>query len=171
MTTNSLERQVQQWAEVGLARLSIRDPVTIHLDQLLGKKLKEKEALAVSLQVFRILVEQVRRRGTPAQPGLVIPLVFHGTKLEADVPVDLHSLEIQIHHREPPSLYLLDWEALKYLEVCEEYKAPLRFHLIEPPSEGVYVYYREFRDAESIEHNWEFARCIYVEYYPEHYRL
>lgn len=164
--TDLLKQQTKKWITDNLNHVSARNPVSIHIDELMGREIKKSKIVSISLQAFATLVEQLRELETPVQPSIVIPLVTLSKKLERAVPPDRKSIETQLDI-EPPSLYLFDWSPSRYFEVCEEYRCPLTFSLIDDHSQGIYVCYKEVRYAAAIENDWEFARGIYVEYYPE----
>lgn len=142
-----------------------------HIDEIVSGLTGSSEWFRASLEAFRLVVEQLMALDTPAQPLLVIPLLSGSTQLQATVPSELNMAMTMADDLEPPSLYLLAWEAWFYLDETEEYKVPLKFELIDPPIQGIYEYYREFRTREGLERGWEFDRSIYVAYYPLRYRI
>ena len=165
-----LRQRIELWVEANLGSVSVRNPVSNHLDEVLGRPVERPDIIDLSLHAYAILVDQMQKLRMPAQPVLVIPLRSESIRLEATVPQDLPSIKSLWRQVEPPSLYLFSWDASRLLEVCEEYRAPLVFDPMPPPIAGTYAYYREFRDMAGIENNWEFTKGVYVEYFPEEYR-
>lgn len=165
-----LNQKIERWIENNLHLLASHNHLSIHIDTLLGEGINQSEIISTSLEVFTLLVGQTEKQKISARPGLVIPLLSDSYQLEAVVPQNLEEIENQLND-EPPSLYLLDCKVLKYLAIYEEYKCPLSLELFKDIREGTYIYYREFRDATAIKNEWEFSRCVYVEYYAADYRL
>jgi len=164
--TGYVENLIKQWLVTNLPTVSVTNPVTIHLDELIGDTIFEKNTLTVSIDVYQTLVEQLVALETPVKPGLVIPLVSSSRKLTMKVPLNLEELIHQRDQNEPPSLYLIDWRPNKTRVVCEEFHTPLSFNLLTIGNQ-VYSYYREFRYSLGIKNNWEYSRAVYVEFFPD----
>ena len=168
--SSSLDQKVKRWVLDDLQSVSTCSSVSIHIDELLGRDMKKAETIVVSIRAFIALVEQMRTLQMPAKPILVIPLEATSTMIELNTPRSVEAMEDQLAF-EPPSLCLEDWGSSKHFAVCEEYKSPLAFDLMDIgipiDDHNVYVYYREHRYAMGIENEWEFARAVYVEYYPD----
>jgi hypothetical protein len=168
--TQQFKQIISQWVLSNLDQVSVQKPSSVHIDTLLGSELPAEELLPLSLQLFTDLIDIIKQMGITFQPGIVIPLIDGSQELEASVPLSFDELEKQLHELERPSLYLIDRETWKYVQVFEEYKYPICFDLLKLETDDIYVYYREFRSMMAIENNWEFTRCIYADYYPEIYR-
>jgi hypothetical protein len=104
----SLEQQLARWINANLGLVSLRNPVSDHLDDVLGRKIEPAEMIDLALTAFVLLVEELGRRQMPAQPLLVIPLESESNQLEANVPQDMQVIRAFWRQEEPPSLYLLD---------------------------------------------------------------
>jgi hypothetical protein len=161
--TEILHQRIEKWIANNLKLVSIYNPVSIHIDDLLGGDVKKSETISTSILAFLTLVKRMQELEMPAKPMLVILLINIGKKIKRAIPHNLVAIESQLDI-EPPSLYLLDWSPAEYFETCEEYRSPLTFKLINNSIDGIYIYYREFRYAMGIENNWEFSRGIYVGY-------
>jgi hypothetical protein len=155
-----MKHLVRDWLRDAVPAISVRRPLSRHLDELLADGYQPDARWAQTQEAFKAMVDVI---GAERQlmPGAVVPL---GDVSEIDLRVpDLSNLD---YSAEPPSLFIIERAAGSYLERTEEYKRPLE--LTEPltGSGHVYVYYRCFRPAESISPGGEFSRCIYIEYYP-----
>jgi len=166
MMNELYHQKIERWIEAGLKNLTVRNPISVHINDLLNIELEEPQIVSISLMSFTALVIGMRKRQMSAKPGLVIPLSTGSFHLTANVPSSLREIESQLDI-ETPSLYLLSWNIARCVEVYEEYKSPLAFELISASFKGAYAYYREFRDATAIKNGWEFSRCIYIEYFIE----
>jgi hypothetical protein len=153
------------------SRVGVHEPVSNHIDEVLGRKLERAETIPLSLRAFTVLVDEIGKLAQFVQPMLSIPLTSESNKLSAAVPQDFQSMMEEWRDREPPSLYLLDWELPKYLYSYEEYRRPLPFHLFSPPIPGVDEYYNEFRFPPDIESDWDYVRSVNAKYYPDRYRF
>ncbi|GEM_PF-2770807 len=164
LPNETLNQLIDQWLAVSLPAVANGQLVSIHLDQLLGRSIDSSEAIAISIQAFEQLLKPLRALHLPVKPMLVIPLTMLSQRIERAIPANLEALAQELTN-EPPSLYLLDWTPLEYFGECEEYRSPLPFKLLNHELGGTCVYYREYRYAPDIKHNWEFMRAIYAECY------
>ncbi len=158
-----LNQLLQRWLTETLPTVSQFQPSSIHLDELLGMSTSGIETVTISLQAYKILLEQLQTHQFPVKPMLVIPLVTISNKFERTVPLTINDLESQLSF-EPPSLYLLAWHALEYEVEGEAYWIPLKFELLGSCPKRVHTYYKEVRYKDGIENDWEFTRAIYLEY-------
>jgi len=163
----ALEKQIEGWVSANLKHVSLDNPVSIHIDMLVGKEVERSQLIPLSIEAFIALVKRIRKLQIPIQPTLAIPLVTLSNRVEMAAPHNLETLESQLPDRETPSLYLLDPNTWRGCENYEEYKAPLGFSLLARSTKGIYFCYRELRDGLAIKNNWEFARAVYAEFYPE----
>lgn len=161
--------RVQNWITENISLVSAKHPVSIHIDELLGRKFKGQESLRISLDAFEQVINILLKNGVPVQPSLTIILESESKKIELNIPKNRKEIVAQLAP-EPPSVYLVSWDASKYLSVIEEYKTPLPFDLLLNEVEGVITYYIEYRGSIGIENDWEFSRAIYLDYYPEKFR-
>ncbi len=166
-----MEQVVLNWIEQHIDQVAPRNPVGNHIDEITDTPLEGVEALHVSLQALAPLIRHLAVRDFPVQPILVVPLLYGTSRLAAACPSNLPEVYQNLHGSEPPSLYMQHWEAGIFLDPQEEYKRPLSFSLLEPPITGLYTYYRESRTLDELRDGWEFARCIYLAYYPARYRF
>lgn len=165
ISDQQLEKAIEQWSTKNIDQVSINNPISNHLDEILGIKIPRYETIATSCRAFGYLAELIKKTQHRVKPTLVIRLLTISANLGMNVPYSWEAIEDQLTH-EPPSLYLLDWEIVKGYTVREEFSSPLPFQLMEEIPDKIYVYYKEFRSAEDIENNWEVARGIYIEYFP-----
>jgi hypothetical protein len=156
-----MDSKIIQWLENELPHISLADPVSVHLEELLGRELKGEELVTRAVEVFSALVKELAVRGIRAIPLLAIPLHARSNRLTREVPQDLMAL-VEDLDMQTPSLYLLHRDAFSHAEFCEEYRYPLPFDLTGLPEAGFYAYYREFRYPDAIENDWEYTRCVYV---------
>lgn len=166
---NDLQNKVAAWVNENLSRVSAKNPASIHLDELLGREIKNDEILDLSLNAFVHLIEILVKDGVPVKPFLAIVLEGDSREIQFDIPENKKDITNQLSNK-PPSLYLVDWDSSKYLTVIEKYQTPLPFELLEDNIVGVYTYFIEYRGAIGIDNDWEFARAIYLDYYPEKFR-
>lgn len=160
-----MDQKIHLWLTKELGNLSYENPISIHLDQLLGEEIEKGSLLDISIKAFLMLVDQLGDKRSLAIPLLVIPLKVIGSQLVMETPRDLAMLVNHLDY-EPPSLYLLHPDILKYPEYCEEYKCPLPFQFVQLSTHNVYTYYREFRCEEALKNQWEYSRCIYIQLNP-----
>lgn len=156
---------IDQWLDTNLPSLSARQPITIHIDQLFHGAATRRDLLQAALDAFEYALTKIDILAAPPKVGLVIPLIAYGQQLVAAPPLDVNDVVGQLD-REPPSLYVLDWNAYKIRHIVEEYRLPLAFTLSPSlMSDSIDTYYREFRDEMGIRRGWEYSRAIYLEYY------
>ncbi len=162
-------QSVRKWVNSQIVSLSDTKIATIHLDDLLKRDIEKRDSLDVSAKVFCALIENIKNNEN-LMPVLVIALECVET-FDNSIP-DLNSITEQLSD-EPPSIYLLHREVCKYLEICEEYKYPLSYDLINEPElkKNIYWYYRIFRGHEAIQKNWEYSRCIYATYFHPRWHI
>jgi hypothetical protein len=160
-----MNQKIQDWLELSSKSVSVRNPISIHIDDLLGAQLEKDDIVNISTKAFLSLNKQIGQQQLTVIPLLVIPLRVIGNELSLAAPANLPILKNQLGD-EPPSLYLLSRDSLRLTEACEEYKYPLPFELIPSLPKDVYVYFREFRNSQAIKNQWEFSRCVYVQRNP-----
>jgi hypothetical protein len=139
--------------------------VTEHVSSFVKEKLSKKQLLECSINIFLELVSKSieYKYINELMPMLVIPLGWSNNVCFWD---DSLSLDSQLVD-EPPIIYLLEREALKRLDVAEEYKIPVSLNLAKIESVQFSVYYRCYRDKMGIENNWEFSKALYIKCYSE----
>jgi hypothetical protein len=170
MMTNHFGPAVSEWVEISIPKVSPKRPLSIHIDQLVSKEFQNPEELLTNaVQVFNLLVDIIADFDSPVRPSMGIPLVSEWSELVFDIPQTFAEIESQMD-KEPPSLYLVDWDAPKHALSIEEYKVPLNPDILGLNNSGFLVCYHEARDTTGIENNWEFSRYISVDYYPPHLR-
>ncbi len=161
--------KIEKWFLQASTQVFPHKPVSIHMDELLGVHVNKEEYLSTSLGVFLILLEKIKSMDASFQLILGIPLISRRNKIKFLVPKDQSAMERDFTDT-PPNIYLVSWETKKYLNIIEGYECPLPFNLFSPPLEGVYIRYSESRGEISIKNNFEFARNVSVEYFPEEFR-
>lgn len=158
---------IEEWIQQELGKVTIRNPSSKHIDELLVDMPVKEDRLDISFELFGHLIKRLQEMGFPKKPVLIIPLKSANSKIEQRTPRSQEEIEQQFSI-EPPSLYLVDWDQARVKNVLEQYRVPLPFELND--AEGIYVTYRESRDKFAIENDWEVSRNIYVEYFSEEFR-
>ena len=86
-------------------------------------------------------------------------------ELSQNPPNNLIALVDDLDESSLPTLYITRSDSKSVRDVSEEYVFPIDF-LKSDMSTGVSAaYYREFRNEQGIEKNWEFMRSVYLEYF------
>ena len=171
---DDLPQKVGDWIRLVLQTRHdppIPKPLTIHLDQLLGKPVAREHLVTMSFGAFLELIRQMEALGIPDSfmPSLYVPLECAET-LEAGS-VSRDTLLGEINYNEPPSLYLTERSLQTRLWPMEQYVFPLQASDFVDNPEGIYVYYNATRSLEDIKNGWEYGRNVTAEYYPSAYRL
>ncbi|MFY9179892.1 MAG: hypothetical protein WAO12_08980 [Venatoribacter sp.] len=160
-------RLFYNWINKSIDKLSEAYFIECHTDEFSSLKLSKADLIKLSVDSYLELVTYSTENKIidDVMPILVIPLVASDIiKSYENNLSDCSQLDI-----EPPSIYLLNRETSKYVEVMEEYKEPITIALPNISGCGFYSYYRCYRNDEYIKKDWEFNRAIYVECYPEKY--
>jgi len=170
---NFVEQKVADWIVYCLQTKHdppLSQPLTIHLNVLLGTKVVPETLLNMSFQVYQTVIEQLARLSISEtiMPSLYIPLECTESLIAG--PIDAQTLVKQINYNEPPSLYLTERDLATKHRPIERYNFPLQSSDFLQNSADVYVYYMTWRTLEDIENGWEYGRAIIAEYYPEKYR-
>lgn len=166
---NEILSRTINWVNDNFTEVTEKQPISIHIDELLGTKVKGEEALDASLDAYRNIIAFLEKESVPVQPSLTIILHGDNKGMNFIPPKNKEEIISQLG-LEPPSIYLLSWDSSKYLSVNEQYKKPLGFNLLHHKVEGVFTYYIEYRNQIGIENDWEFSRAIYLDYFPERFR-
>lgn len=168
--SNSWSQKARIWALKTLKTLTARQSVSIHIDELLSldrSTLSEQDLLNISCIVYKVVLERVVKSGEldRINPVLVIALKEHehdGISNLGDIPVD------EQLSSSPPEIHLICRDFSQVNQEREEYRISLPSNIIPALSEtGVSLYFSCFRNSVGIHNNWEFARSVVVEYYPE----
>lgn len=167
---NEFVTSIRAWVDANLFQVSIWDPVSTHVNQLMGAYEPEQGWFAEALCAFSVLVEYVHTIGDPAQPAIGITLREGERKVQQDIPRSVQDIEGQWRNVEPPSLYMLDWNICKSHIAVERYHVPLAFSLMMPAIDGVYATYEEVRSTEDARSNEPFARFVMARYVPKKFR-
>jgi hypothetical protein len=131
---------------------------------LLGAEYRPEQALAIGLSALLILVEAIGDRLHDLMPLLVLPLE---PSPRLDVGTPARAEYARQSTPEPPSVYILARDAFKCWDAVEDYRLPLDDEELAVVGGGILVaYYRCFRDFEARANGWEYARCVYVGYFP-----
>lgn len=171
---DALHRQVAEWIGFVLQTRHnppLSKPLTIHLDQLLGKPIDRENLVAVSFETLQVLIEQLDVLGIPdsIMPSLYIPLECAEALVAG--PIDVETLVEEINYNQPPSLYLTERALQTQLRAYEQYIFPLRASDFLENGSDVHVYYNATRSLEDIKNGWEYGRTIVAEYYPPAYQV
>ncbi len=164
-----MKNMLQTWINNNHEILIREGFVSAHVDEILNRTLSKDEVLKTSIGTFFTLIEYIANQKEKLIPLLVVPLQDLGNRITFAVPKSIEDIlnDIRISE-EPPSLYLMLNHPNFGLEMCEEYKIPLSFDLVDGnDNKKIFVYYREFRCEQAIESQWEFSRCLYVNLRPE----
>lgn len=144
------------------------NPQTKHITDILERPLiANKEIFGISLLAIRILARELQMLNNPLKAGLVIPLQSDFKQIINKVPNSFEDILIEMEKHDPPSLILESWEIARNFTITEEFRTPLKFPLFDEPLQKFYFYYREFRYERDYINDWEYSRCIFVEYYPD----
>ncbi|MGD8781977.1 MAG: hypothetical protein PVH88_23815 [Ignavibacteria bacterium] len=164
---NLIKREViANWIKKSFKSLQSYEFVTEHIDEIFNYEWDEIREIEFCLDAFDILVDEINKHSLKCVPMLVLPLNFT-EELKIEVPSwnELRKLLID----EPPSLYLQKANQYLMLNRYEEYRRPINinyeFHYLNV--ENISIYYKIYRDEKSFSNDWEFARAIYIEYFPD----
>lgn len=150
----------------------VRSPhafVSNHIDEIIVHLQLNQNLVSESLEAFAALVSIIRQKGDIVQPMLAIPLEYKYNYILREVPSNLEEIVRRRRAEEPPSLYLLPWDAWVQPVQHEEYRCPLPFDILHHQVIGINSYYREFRNLDDMANDWEFTGCVYVAYYSARY--
>jgi hypothetical protein len=162
MKRHGLEARVREWSASAINAVTLRNPQSIHLDELL-EDYDRAAAEALLFDAFEYLTRNIQPQAASLAPIGLLPLL-PSQQLDTSVPTRPFELDAA----EPPAIYVIERDALKLLDVTEAYCCPLNLNLSTPKevSGYVYAYYRCSRDAESIARGWEYSRGVYLIHYP-----
>jgi hypothetical protein len=136
-----------------------------------AESIRREQSIPISIIEFLNIVSELDAIGNPCKCGVVFPLLSKWKKIRLKVPSTLEEIETELDI-EPPSLFLETWETRKNYERIEEYRYPIDSNLLLDSEmtikaiENFFSYYREFRYSEALLENFEYSRCIYIEYFP-----
>ena len=159
-----VSRKVKSWVEQYINHVSVYNPPAVHIDELLEHPVALPDMLDLALEAFVCLIEEMESLDVPAQPAMRIALPSAREIKQLPAPRNRDEVEREMGHMvilEPPSLYLMDWEALLHYAVIERYEVPLAFNLLPEPIEGIYSYYSEMKTKYSF---GDIVRSICLEY-------
>lgn len=163
MDGQAIADKVASWCQVTRPLVTVRNPQSVHLDDLVGSAYDPSAMLRVGLAALHSLATLLDADAAGIMPVLVVPL---GSADALDVrvpPVSEYSIQIA---EESAGLYLVMRDSKIFWESIEEYRVPLSDLVVPSARGGRYVsYYRCFRGSEALENDWEYERCVYVEYY------
>lgn len=166
-----LEKNVEEWFIRSQALVDARNPAALHIDEFGIDSFDRSDWIAVGTELFSFLVFLATNTDARVKPILTIPLVDMNSTNCRNIPKNISDVQIQLGD-EPPILYIVDRDINSYYFPSEEYKIPLRFQW--PGLDrnwGVYIYYKEYRDEQAIQHNWPSSRSVYAEYFaPLYYK-
>jgi hypothetical protein len=157
---------IKQWFLENKDRVTPVHPISAHISDLLGRRITKKSMLSVSFASLLVVIRESKSLGNPVKIFLIIPLNSISNKISFQIPQDLKNIQADLCD-EPPSIYLKSWEMARQSTIVEEYKIPIKLDLPTEFEDQLYVYYSECRYEIAFVNNWEFSRCIFVEYYPE----
>ncbi|MBE2197436.1 MAG: hypothetical protein IAE79_02425 [Anaerolinea sp.] len=159
---------IENWIEAIMSHtiLIAEGHTHIHIDDLLGNMAPQQEMVTISIQAFQKLIEHAAKLGTPVKLSLIIPMTSLGDKISLSIPQSIQDVTLQLDF-EPPSLWIINWQTLFSplisSVVIEEYRAPLRFSMLEDNDENIVAYYHEYRNKEEFYTNQEVKRRIYID--------
>lgn len=163
----SYHKKVQQWADKQIDKVKeglIYD--SYHIDEILDHVPKE-DWVDKAKGVFTILVQRVKERDPDriVLPMVVFPLISKWKNLQMNPPQNMEEFTHLIDGITPPEIYINNISTYYRFKPHEEYQCPINFSIMNEPFQ-YYEYYREIKFIEGIRNDWEFARGIYIEYYP-----
>jgi hypothetical protein len=160
----------KKWLKSSLPLLSKQWSVSDHITYFYTEALPKDQWIPLTIMEFQNIVTELELLGNPCKCGVVIPLLGKWKKIRFKVPSTSEEIEAEFD-MEPPSLFLENWEFKNY-EWIEEYRLPINSGILLNPEKTIkpldyfYTYYREYRSFEDLLNNWEYGRCIYIEYFP-----
>ncbi|MFZ6027928.1 MAG: hypothetical protein ACOYYS_09445 [Chloroflexota bacterium] len=138
---------------------------SVHITDLSTLIIPDKSVIPVAFAAFATIINESKQVEEPVRITLVFPLRLMRNKLSLQIPKDWQSIQADFSD-EPPIIYLESWETTKRYVLVEEYKLPLKLDLPIDCNANFFTYYREHRYEMEMINDWEFSRCIYIEYYP-----
>ncbi len=157
LINNDHRNRVEKRVTSGLARLDAKNPVSNHLDEILAPGDYGVEPIRCGIAAFQ---EAADTLGLSEDCSLILCWPCGTTPtIELSCPTRLS----ECGDEEPPSLILLHSQAGMLHEEVEEYRKPVDASAFGISTDNVVGYYRSFRNAEAIEHNWEFSRALYFQ--------
>lgn len=154
------KNKIKNWVLSEAKKVDINTPASVHFD-MLDESAKGFSLIDLSISILEFSVQCLEDKVHDIMPLIIIPL-----ESTIGMSIAIPKFDSIGEHIEPPSLYLLRRDVAKYREQCEEYKTPLFDERISGKTQ-VYCYYRCFRNMNEIVENWEYNRCIYLEYHPQ----
>lgn len=164
-TSTYLEAILQPWLDENLALVSATNPISDHIDRLLGEKPSPAQMVTISMRAFCTLITLLERLRMPVRPAMFIPLISHSATLTLTPPRSLNEIAAQLSD-EPPGLYLLSWEHNRASWPEEIYSVPLTFPLLPDLPSGILTTYQEARHGQDITDGEEFSHALRVDYFP-----
>jgi hypothetical protein len=160
-----LRSTVKKWVRDNINEVRLKNPVSIHINELIDETIKPTKIIEKSIEAFEIVVSSLNEDElVKIKPILTCPLN----------PVEEFSVEMKDWENclkdisdEPPSIYLQDRNSEKLLEAVEEYRIPISSPIIKTINYRPYSFYRIFRNMDAIKNDWEYERCIYTEVYVD----
>jgi hypothetical protein len=163
MNGDDIATLVAKWFAEQEQIVSVQQPRSEHLDRLLGAHYSPANAMVSGLAGLLCLIRLVDQRND-LKPILVVPLESSDV-LDIRIP-SVEELQAQ-RTPEPPGLYIVARDVARYWHLAEDYRAPFQQEIVpKAPCGEIKAYYRCFRGPEALANNWEYARCVYFEYYP-----
>ncbi len=160
---STIETKIVEWLESNITQVTQMKPRSIHIDELLGEKWDSKTVIANALSIYKILIDNIEGNMLiETMPLLTLPLEPISKFVKTAVSWENCNSAVS---DEPPSIYLIDRNNVKFWDDCEEYRIPIKKPNIDTRKGELFSYYRIYRNNEAIENNWEYERCIYTELY------
>jgi hypothetical protein len=166
MMKEQIKIKVNNWVSDIFKDIEKHIPKDIHIDELLSMEIDRGDLITYSCSAFDLIIDQLQNRHFSGKVVLAFPLNIRGRKISMKPPKDYADFENQLDTLTPPSIFVFSWDISKYMEYVEEYIVPVEYDLpIKIDKEKTLVYFREHRNGLSLVNQWEFSRCIYIEYF------
>ncbi len=165
---SSLNTKIGIWIGNELPQVKLPEPITAHIDELLGQEIQRQDWIVTACSAYLELVKLTGSIASQYMASLVIPL----TCTEA---IDIKGptqdiLEQYLDWYESPSLYLVDRDVFKYHEKEEKFLRPFDFDVFDI-ADNIYTEYITLRGKVGIDNNWEYTRFIQSSYFPDNHVL
>lgn len=161
--------RINEWLRIEMPSIEIKKPLTVHLDELLNRKVEQFDWVSLSCKAYEVLLNRMQSIINGYMPLLIIPL-SPMENLDIAYP-ESSTLLKNVHNCQSPSIGIIDRNCAKCLWPQEEHVYPIELNLFGHKSDSIYISYRIYKSIEGISNNWEYNRHILVEHYPEEYKF
>ena len=156
-------RALDVWLSTALSAVTPTNPVHIHLDELVDDP-RHAHSLSMAIELWLMMVDILKPRLGELSAELMLPIGGETRRLRTGAPSWDSIRRLVTRQDEPPALYLIDRRGWMLWSTDEEYRIPIAV----PPSlpDGTKACYSSRRSADAVRDNWEYGRCVFVQWYP-----